>query len=114
MAMTFLFAEDMIGMITGSSTPEVISNAFLYLKISIPMVPPMAVLVILRNALQGMERAFLPLFCSALELIGKIVFAVWLVPVWGYLAVCVCEPVTWVICGAVIVIGVKKTGLELI
>lgn len=114
MAMTFLFAEDMIRLITGSSTPEVISNAFLYLKISIPMVPPMAVLVILRNALQGMERAFFPLFCSALELIGKIVFAVWLVPVWGYLAVCVCEPVTWVICGAVIVIGVKKTGLELL
>ena len=39
-----------------------------------------------------------PLLASALELIGKVIFAVWLVPVWGYRAVCFCEPTTWVIC----------------
>ena len=39
-----------------------------------------------------------PLLCSALEMIGKIIFAVFLVPVYGYVAVCVCEPVTWVVC----------------
>ena len=35
---------------------------------------------------------------SVLELVGKVVFAFWLVPVKGYLAVCICESVTWVIC----------------
>ena len=33
-----------------------------------------------------------------LSLIGKVIFAVWLVPVWGYRAVCFCEPTTWIIC----------------
>ena len=70
------------------------------------MIPPMAVLVILRNILQGMRRPGMPLFCSCLELIGKTVFAVWLVPAFGYPAVCVCEPVTWVICCAVIAVAV--------
>lgn len=43
-----------VRLITGSMDQEVVSNAVLYLRISIPMIPPMAVLVILRNALQGM------------------------------------------------------------
>ena len=62
------------------------------------MIPPMAVLVILRSTLQGMRHTVAPLLCSSLELIGKVIFAFWIVPVQGYIAVCVCEPVTWVVC----------------
>ena len=65
-----------------------------------------AILVILRNILQGMRRPGMPLFCSCLELIGKVIFALWLVPAFGYVAVCVCEPVTWVICCVVIAVAV--------
>lgn len=102
---TFTLAPAAVRMLTGSSNPEVISNGLLYLRISIPMVPPMAVLVIIRNALQGMQHLKAPLVCSTLELIGKVIFAIWLVPAWGYIAVCVCEPVTWVICCGFIVVA---------
>lgn len=98
MGVTFLFAPDMVTLITGSLSDEVVSNAVLYLKINMPLVPPMAVLVILRNALQGMQHFISPLLCSTLELIGKIIVAFWLVPVLGYTAVCICEPVTWIVC----------------
>ena len=98
MALTFLVGRKAVEAITGSSNEIIVSQAFLYLKISIPMIPPMAVLVILRNVLQGMRHQIAPLLCSGLELIGKVIFAVWLVPLWGYPAVCVCEPVTWVVC----------------
>ena len=37
-------------------------------------------------------------FRLCLELIGKVIFAFWIVPVKDYIAVCICEPVTWVIC----------------
>ena len=80
---TFTLAPAAIRLLTGSSNPEV--------------------MVILRNALQGMQHLKAPLICSTLELIGKVIFAIWLVPVWGYIAVCICEPVTWVICCAFIV-----------
>lgn len=99
-------APTAVKFITGSSNPEVIKNGVLYLRISIPMIPPMAILVILRNILQGMRRPGMPLFCSCLELIGKVIFALWLVPAFGYLAVCICEPVTWVICCVVIAVAV--------
>jgi len=99
---TFLFSENAVKLITGSESQEVVSNAVLYLQISIPMIPPMALLVIMRSALQGMGRPVLPLLCSVIELIGKVWFSLWAVPVWGYIAVCVCEPVLWVICALVI------------
>lgn len=87
-----------VRLITGSNNPTVIDNALLYVRISTAMFPPMAFLVIMRNALQGMRHQLSPLLCSGLELIGKVIFAFWIVPVKGYLAVCVCEPVTWVVC----------------
>ena len=98
MAFTFLCGEAAIRGVTGSDDEIIIANALLYLKISVPIIPPMAVLVILRNMLQGIQHTIEPLLASALELIGKVIFAVWLVPVWGYRAVCFCEPTTWVIC----------------
>lgn len=98
LAFTFLAAPAAVRAITGSDSDAVIQNAVQYLKISIPMIPPMAVLVILRSTLQGIRHTVAPLLCSSLELIGKVIFAFWIVPARGYMAVCVCEPVTWVVC----------------
>ena len=106
LAFTFLLGEPVLRLITGSSDVRIISNAMLYLKISVPIIPPIAVLVILRNMLQGIRHTVEPLLASALELIGKVIFAVWLVPVWGYRAVCFCEPTTWVICFVFILLAV--------
>ena len=99
-AVTFSFfaAPYAVRLITGSDNPTVINNALLYVRISTAMFPPMAFLVVMRNALQGMRHQLSPLLCSGLELIGKVIFALWIVPAKGYLAVCICEPVTWVVC----------------
>ena len=101
---TFTIAPAVIRLITGSQDPEVLSNALMYLQVCVPIFPPMGFLVILRNCLQGMHHRYVPLFCSVLELIGKILFALFLVPSIGYRAICFCEPTTWIICCAVICI----------
>ena len=113
LAFTFLLGEPVLRLITGSSDARIISNAMLYLKISVPIIPPMAVLVILRNMLQGIRHTVEPLLASALELIGKVIFAVWLVPVWGYRAVCFCEPTTWIICFVFILLAVWRCRSDL-
>lgn len=113
LAFTFLLGEPVLRLITGSSDAHIISNAMLYLKISVPIIPPMAVLVILRNMLQGIRHTVEPLLASALELIGKVIFAVWLVPVWGYRAVCFCEPTTWIICFVFILLAVWRCRSDL-
>ena len=48
------------------------------------------------------------LLASGLELVGKVIFAVWLVPVRGYRAVCFCEPTTWVVCFVFILLAVWR------
>ena len=68
MAFTFLLGGTAIRGITGSTDEVIISNALLYLKISAPVIPPMAVLVILRNMLQGIRHTVEPLLASGLEL----------------------------------------------
>ena len=108
MAFTFLLGEAAIRGITGSTDEVIISNALLYLKISAPVIPPMAVLVILRNMLQGIRHTVEPLLASGLELAGKVIFAVWLVPTLGYRAVCFCEPTTWVVCFVFILLAVWR------
>lgn len=113
LAFTFLLGEPVLRLITGSSDARIISNAMLYLKISVPIIPPMAVLVILRNMLQGIRHTVEPLLASALELIGKVIFALWLVPVWGYRAVCFCEPTTWIICFVFILLAVWRCRSDL-
>lgn len=113
LAFTFLLGEPVLRLITGSSDARIISNAMLYLKISVPIIPPMAVLVILRNMLQGIRHTVEPLLASELELIGKVIFAVWLVPVWGYRAVCFCEPTTWIICFVFILLAVWRCRSDL-
>ena len=87
-----------IRFITGSTNPDVLKYALLYLHVGIPMIPPMAVVVIVRNALQGMRHTLAPLICSAIELACKAVFSFKLVPALGYPAVCACEPVAWMLC----------------
>lgn len=108
MAFTFLLGGAAIRGITGSTDEVIISNALLYLKISAPVIPPMAVLVILRNMLQGIRHTVEPLLASGMELVGKVIFAVWLVPVRGYRAVCFCEPTTWVVCFVFILLAVWR------
>ncbi len=98
MLFVFFLSEPAVRAITGTRDEEIISNAVLYLKISAPVIPPMAVLVIVRNMLQGIQHTIEPLLASGLELIGKVIFGLWIVPAVGYTAVCFCEPVTWVIC----------------
>lgn len=71
MAFTFLLGGAAIRGITGSTDEVIISNALLYLKISAPVIPPMAVLVILRNMLQGIRHTVEPLLASGLELVGQ-------------------------------------------
>lgn len=63
-AWVIFLAEPAVGLITGSDSREVIENGALYLKISIPMIPPMAVIVILRNASRECSIPF-RLCCAA-------------------------------------------------
>lgn len=112
MALTFTMGRSAVELITGSGDPVVLSAAMQYLYINIPMIPPIAVLVTLRSMLQGIRHRISPLLYIPIEMIGKIIFALWIVPVSGYVAVCVCESIPWVVCCASLCVMVFKSHRE--
>lgn len=91
----FFGAETMVKILSGSSESVVIENGAKYLIINAPFFCVLGVLLNLRNALQGIGKKVVPLISSIIELFGKILFVIFLIPSLKYFGVILCEPVIW-------------------
>ncbi len=94
-AATYAFAPAALRMVTATVEPEVIDSANRYLRINVPFFLLPAFICILRNSLQGLDDTRTPLISSVIELIGKMLIAMFLVPAIGYMGVIVSEPIVW-------------------
>ena len=90
-----LFGASLVKLISGSSEQVVLHNGTLYLTIVGPFYAVLGVLMQTRFALQGIGQKLLPLISSIIEFFGKIIFVVFLIPRFQYMAVIFCEPVIW-------------------
>jgi len=90
-------APQLVTMITGTETLEVLKTAETYLRFNTAFYIVAAGVTLFRNILQGMGNHITPIVSSSLELIGKVVFAKLMVPVFGYWGVIMAEPASWVI-----------------
>ena len=104
----FLTARYLVHFLSGSTNPVVLNNGAMYLKINIPFCMVLSILLNLRNAIQGFGYKITPLISSIIELVGKIVFTVLLVPKLKYIGVCVCEPVIWCLMTCQLVYSYQK------
>ena len=93
----YTIGDWLVWLVTGSKNPEVIYNATLYLKVDTLFYYVTAVICIVRNSMQGLGERIVPLISSSLEMIGKIVIAATLVPMFGYMGVIAAEPIVWFI-----------------
>ena len=85
-------------LITGSENTEIISNGTQFIRTALFFSPFLCIVLTLRSTLQGMGHKVAPLFASAIEMGGKLLFAWVMVPKFGYTAVCFCEPFMWILC----------------
>ncbi len=85
----------MVKVLSGSNELIVIENGAKYLMINAPFFCVLGVLLNLRNALQGIGKKVVPLISSIIELIGKVLFVIFLIPTLKYFGVIICEPVIW-------------------
>ena len=92
----FFTSPFLTSLISGSTNPNLIANASLYLQISSCFYPVLGCLLILGNSLQGIGRKLTPLISSFIELTGKILFVFFIIPYTGYIGVILCEPLIWV------------------
>ncbi len=90
-----LFGSSLVKLISGSSKEVVLHNGTLYLTIVGPFYAVLGILMQTRYALQGIGQKILPLISSVIEFFGKIIFVIFLIPRFQYMAVIFCEPVIW-------------------
>lgn len=105
---SFTIGKQLIYLVTGSHNETVIRNAANYLKFDTIFYFVTAVISVLRNAMQGLGETVIPLVSSALEMIGKVVIAVTLVPLLGYTGVIVAEPIVWIIMVIPLIVKILK------
>ena len=101
---TYLFASPMLALLTGSDNMEMIATGALYLKINLPFHYILIILCVLRSTLQAIGDKVMPVVSSTLELIGKLATTAVFIAPFGYMAVCFCEPVTWIVCAGLLMV----------
>lgn len=94
MFMTF-FAPAVVRMLSGSAESVVIENGALYLRVVSPCLAVLGVLNSTRMGLQAVGKKILPLLSSVIELAGKVLFVLFFIPRFQYMAVIFCEPIIW-------------------
>ena len=94
----------MVAFVSGSSEPVVLENGARYLLWNAPFYAVLGVLLSTRYALQSLGNKVLPLFSSVIELVGKIIFVLLLIPKFAYNAVILCEPIIWCFMAAYLVL----------
>ncbi len=97
-AFIYVAAPFLVRIMTGTDNPDVIANAHLFLKLNYPFYLALGPLFVLRLGLQALGVKVMPVISSLIELFGKLISAIWFVPVYGFVAVCLTEPVLWVAC----------------
>jgi Na+-driven multidrug efflux pump len=93
----FLMGEWLIRLTTGTSDPAIIGGAVLLTRAALVCAPALGILVCMRNTLQALGCKLVPVLSSCIELGMKILSANYAVPAFGFTAMALTEPVTWVI-----------------
>lgn len=88
-------ARFFIQIISGSEENVILNNGSKYLILSAPFYTVLALLINLRFALQGLGEKVVPLISSFIELFGKILFVLFIIPHFDYNGVIFCEPIIW-------------------
>lgn len=112
-ALVFVFSHLcspwLISLITGTKGAKILQIGALYLKVDTCFYLIPAFITMLRNMLQGIGDHITPVVSSTLELLGKVVFAKLLTPLFGYWGIIWAEPAVW----AVMVIPLAVQTLRL-
>lgn len=93
---TWIGAGYMIRFMASSSNPEVIYWGSVYMKVNMIFNMICILVCVLRNTMQGFGDRVIPVVSSFIELVGKVVFAFVLAPVFSYWGIIWAEPVAWI------------------
>lgn len=103
-SVTWLFTPQLTKLVTSLSDPTIIETVTRYMKFNTACYFILGIVIVFRNALQGIGAKISPILSSLLELAGKFAVAWYLAPKMGYDGIIVSEPLVWV--GMAVILGI--------
>ena len=103
-AVIVLFGKNLVALFVGAGETQVIDFANTYLMINGSLYAILAVMVMLRSALQGLGQGGITTFGGVMELTMRTAVALAFTGSFGFVAVCVASPLAWV--GALIPLAI--------
>jgi len=101
----------LIYMVTGTKTKDILDTAALYLRVDTLLYFVTAVIIIVRNCMQGIGDSVTPIVSSGIELLSKVAVAMFFAPRFGYWAIIWAEPVSWVLMVIPLVIMILRNPM---
>lgn len=95
--LSFTVSPHLIGFVASTKETEILYWGSMYLKCNMIFEFVCVVIVILRNSMQGFGDQKTPVFSSFVELVGKVIFTLIFVKIYGYWGVIWTEPVVWIL-----------------
>lgn len=111
MISSYTIAPWLVHMVTGSTDPEIIKTATLYLKIDTLFYFVPAMITVLRNSMQGIGDHTTPIVSSMIELVGKVLIVIILVPYLDYMGIILAEPIVWILMVIPLIVKIKKNPI---
>ncbi len=108
---SYTIAPQLIYLVTGTSSETVISAASSYLHFDTLLYWVTAIIVVLRNTMQGIGDHVTPIISSSIECIGKIILVNLLVEPFGYWGIIVAEPITWCVMVIPLIVQYKRNPI---
>ena len=91
----YLFGGKIAQIFVDEANIETIQAAHTYLKVIAVFYFALAVLFVFRNILQGIGKSYVSMIAGVSELVGRVVAALFLSKVFGFLGVCLASPFAW-------------------
>ena len=75
-----------------------------YLHIISMYMLPLAWIYTYRNALQGLNRGFIPMISGGVELVCRYIAILFFAEPFGYKGICYADPITWIVTGILLMV----------
>lgn len=104
----FIFGKYFVYLFLSEPGPEVIAHATRYLNTIAVFFFPLGILFVFRNTLQGLGDGLVPLLGGVIELVSRSVVALAFSGIYGYAAICLASPLSWVTAAIWLYISYKR------
>lgn len=97
--------EFIVSWFVTNPSDEIFAYAMQYLRTVSWFFIPLAAIFLYRNALQGLNRGFIPMISGIVELISRLLVIALMPKAFGYMTICIADPAAWVSTAVLLVIA---------